>query len=150
MDNGLQKKRGAPIRKNLIGMRFGRLTVVSMAPERYVTPAGHSYIKWHCKCDCGCEVDVLGSRLSSGRTRSCGCYRKAVYAERKKVDLTGRRFGKLTVIGRSPDYFIYPSGQKEVRWICRCDCGEEYVALRSVLLRGSVRSCGCVWRCHIK
>lgn len=40
----------------------------------------------------------------------------------KKVeDLTGRKFGKLTVVSRAPDRYT-ASGAKFVRWNCICDC----------------------------
>ena len=30
-------------------------------------------VYWHCKCDCGNEVDVIGSLLVNGRSKTCGC-----------------------------------------------------------------------------
>lgn len=52
--------------ENLIGQRFGRLVVVSRV-------SSDRYTKWHCKCDCGNECDVLASNLKNGHTQSCGC-----------------------------------------------------------------------------
>ena len=37
-------------------------------------------------------------------------------------DLTGKKFGRLTVIKRDEDR-IQPSGQHKARWLCKCDCG---------------------------
>lgn len=61
----------------------------------------------------------------------------------KVIDLTGRRFGKLTVIKRAYDY-IRPSGQHEIQWLCQCDCGNTMVVHRSSLLSGDTKSCGCL------
>lgn len=41
-----------------------------------------------------------------------------------KVDITGMRFGRLTVIKQVEDH-VYPSGNKASMWLCRCDCGNE-------------------------
>lgn len=54
-------------------------------------------------------------------------------------DLTGQRFGRLTVIkeaGRSK--------QGHCLWLCHCDCGNEVVAMGSSLFAGYKRSCGCL------
>lgn len=58
-------------------------------------------------------------------------------------DLTGQRFGKLTVVGLAPR--INHNG---TRWICLCDCGNETVAIRTNLMRtkAGTRSCGCTRR----
>ena len=37
-------------------------------------------------------------------------------------DMTGQRFGMLTVIERAEDRFI-PCGRREIMWRCLCDCG---------------------------
>ncbi len=58
------------------------------------------------------------------------------------VDLTGKRFGRLTVIGRGPDQ---PRGRTHrVQWHCRCDCGNECVCASTNLVQGKSRSCGCL------
>lgn len=58
------------------------------------------------------------------------------------VDLTGRRFGLLTVVGRTH------TGEDAPRtfWHCRCDCGRETDVFSGSLLRGLTRSCGCLSR----
>ncbi len=53
-----------------IGKRFGRLTVLGQTDE---TPRKNK--RWHCRCDCGNEVDVFAGNLLRGRTRSCGCWK---------------------------------------------------------------------------
>lgn len=52
---------------DLMGQRFGRLVVVSYAGSK----KGRAV--WHCKCDCGNEIEVFSSYLRTGDTQSCGC-----------------------------------------------------------------------------
>ena len=54
------------------------------------------------------------------------------------TDLTGREFGRLTVIQRS-------GSNKDGRatWLCICECGETVVKTGKLLLNGHCRSCGC-------
>ena len=56
-------------------------------------------------------------------------------------DLTGQRFGRLTVIER-----FGSCGHGDVNWLCICDCGNEHIASRGSLLKGKVLSCGCLRR----
>lgn len=60
-------------------------------------------------------------------------------------DLTGQKFGKLTVIKRAPDY-ISPNGRKKIVWLCKCDCGNDNVIVRGEDLTGNhTKTCGCSW-----
>lgn len=56
-------------------------------------------------------------------------------------DLTGMRFGRLVVIKRVEDY-ILPKGRKCVRWLCKCDCGNEVVVFSNNIGK-TTWSCGC-------
>lgn len=58
----------------------------------------------------------------------------------KLIDLTGQRFGRLTVLYRS-NKEKYP----EVTWHCKCDCGNECDVSAQCLRQGKTKSCGC-WR----
>lgn len=60
----------------------------------------------------------------------------------KKIDLTGKRFGKLTVLGENTVPYISPSGKKTRRWDCICDCGEKLTMLQNTLTKAT--SCGCM------
>ena len=53
----------------------------------------------------------------------------------RRIDLTGQRFGRLVVIGRSEEKRSY--------WNCRCDCGNEKDVRSDHLKSGSISSCGC-------
>lgn len=57
-------------------------------------------------------------------------------------DLTGQRFGKLTVLEQGEPY-ISKTGRKQVRWKCRCDCGSIIMAQANNLKSGHTVSCGC-------
>ena len=48
------------------------------------------------------------------------------------LDLTGQRFGRLTVI-KEADKYISPQGLKFVQWLCKCDCGNDTIVLATNL-----------------
>lgn len=61
----------------------------------------------------------------------------------KFVDLTGKKFRRLTVIKRVEDH-IMPSGEKRSRWLCRCDCGNEITIMgKNLTKKNGTKSCGC-------
>ena len=61
--------------KNLVGEKFGRLTVKARAPD--AVSNGRKCIRWICDCDCGTkDYIVYGNNLKRGYTKSCGCLRK--------------------------------------------------------------------------
>jgi len=63
----------------------------------------------------------------------------------KKVDLTGKVFGHLTVVGEGQPY-VSPKGQRHNRWHCECDCGKEVNVAAGDLTSGKTRSCGHAFR----
>lgn len=58
------------------------------------------------------------------------------------IDLTDKKFGRLTVIQRGEDY-VSPKGAVSVRWICECDCGNKILVSGGSLKSRSTVSCGC-------
>lgn len=62
-----------------------------------------------------------------------------------KIDLTGKRFGRLVVIEQD-DFVKYD----RPRWLCRCDCGNEIVVRGNSLRQGDTVSCGCVKKEHAR
>lgn len=94
---------------SLVGQRFGKLTVVCQAGSDK-----HGKRQWLCRCDCGKSHTAATGNLRSGHTTDCGCG--------KSPDLTGRVFGRLTVLGRAAQRA--PRGCRTVPlWECRCQCG---------------------------
>lgn len=57
----------------------------------------------------------------------------------KLIDLTGQRFGRLTVIERAEN-----APNRAIQWYCKCDCGKETTVVNSSLKSGRTRSCGCL------
>ena len=56
----------------------------------------------------------------------------------KVKDLTGQRFGRLTVIKR-----VENNRHGKAQWLCKCDCGNETTVIGSGLINGNTKSCGC-------
>lgn len=108
---------------DLTGNRFGKWTVLEYVGKRH----------WKCLCDCGTIKDVNADSLRQGRSTSCGCNRHP--------DLTGKRFGSLTV----KDIVLASGGNgSHFKYVCVCDCGNEKVVRSSALKEGRVTSCGCL------
>ncbi|WP_195989570.1 hypothetical protein [Clostridium sp. D53t1_180928_C8] len=64
-------------RLSLVGNRFGKLVVIEFSH----TTNGYTY--WNCICDCGTEITIKGSYLTSKTkaTKSCGCLVKEKVAK---------------------------------------------------------------------
>ena len=55
-------------------------------------------------------------------------------------DLTGRKFGRWTVLDFSDFH------KSNYYWLCKCECGKEKIVAQSSLLSGNSKSCGCLAR----
>lgn len=116
--------------RKLAGSRIGRWTVL----ERVNRPGP---AVWLCVCDCGTRREVAAKNLVTERSVSCGCLKTQRTIETKRIDLSGRRFGNLTVIGRAEK-----AENGAERWNCRCECGAECVVLHTLLQSGKRTGCG--------
>ena len=58
---------------NLIGSKFGLLTIISEANDDTKKNIISRCTQWECLCDCGTKLIVPSNQLKSGRTKSCGC-----------------------------------------------------------------------------
>lgn len=124
------------ILKNLIGEKFGRLTVVGRAPNK------NKKVYWICQCDCGTIVEVRADQLTRGVTKSCGCLHKESAAARGKAnfkDLTNQQFGKLTAL-----YPVKTQNNNKYYWVCQCECGNLATVVGTSLTSGNTQSCGCI------
>jgi len=118
--------------KDLLGMKFSRLLVIEKLNEKR-----YQKTQWKCLCDCGKEVVVVGSELSSGSQKSCGCLRHRVPKSFK--DITGNKYGRLTVLARAPNKY-----KRRTSWFCKCDCGTEGIFPGQSMKAGLIKSCGCI------
>lgn len=124
---------------DLEGEKFGELTVLCRSDKH---PGGHGRTAyWKCRCSCGNEVYVDSYSLRHSKHPSCGCYSAKKTSERCLSISPGERFGRLTVVRRST-----PIGVKPVKWLCRCDCGNETSVPTYSLKSGVTKSCGCIHR----
>lgn len=116
---------------DLIGQRFGRLTVVEKLDRKE-----DRYCLWRCRCDCGGEVLANTKRLKRGTVTDCGCIRRSTARRGPQAeDLTGRRFGALTALYRADNR------NGRACWVCRCDCGALYTASARALKGGKATAC---------
>ena len=114
--------------KDLSGMRFGELAVLGKSNR---TDARRRTF-YECECTCGKNTTVRRDSLIDRTIRSCGCI--------KNKDLTGHRFGRLTVLGLAEDMGDY----NKRYWRCKCECGNYSKVKTENLMSGNSNSCGCV------
>ncbi|SBV91819.1 hypothetical protein [uncultured Dysgonomonas sp.] len=65
----IRRKKGYLKNKTLVGVRFGRLVVLS----KYKDSKYSGSIRWTCQCDCGKEIQINTGNLIYNKTKSCGC-----------------------------------------------------------------------------
>ena len=123
---------------NLIGQRFGKLTVIERNGSRYNKAA------WLCRCDCGNETTVVTNALTGCKTKSCGCISTQRIENLNKGkslvrDIAGNRYGRLLVT----EFSHLSEDRKRTYWKCKCDCGAEIVVRGDSLKNGHTNSCGC-------
>ena len=123
--------------KNILGERYGRLTVINMSDERGLK----GQVKWDCLCDCGNISTVIGSSLRANRTKSCGCLQKDATRKRSALlneSSLGKRYGKLKVVEVE-----YVQDTSRAYAICLCDCGNKARVRLDGVKNGHTISCGC-------
>lgn len=122
---------------NLAGLTFKQWTALAPLPERV---KNNGSVIWACECRCGKQEAISYDQLRTAPPK-CAC----TTWPRVKA---GMRFGLLTAVEKAPK----AREKAEVRWKCRCDCGNEReVAARSLFINSYVYSCGCAaqWIPHV-
>ena len=124
--------------KDLTGLTFGKLTVVSRA-ENKIDKSGKHRTMWNCVCSCNDKnnVAVSGDYLKRSDCPSCGCEAKKNRIEKNRVNNIGEKYGRLTIID-----IIW--GDERTKAICKCDCGNDYIGVKSDIVTGHTQSCGCL------
>lgn len=115
------------------GAVFDRLTVVERIP--------HSGGRVRCRCECGRVTTPSVTHLVNGTTSSCGCGQAAKPGKGYGRVVPGATFDRLTVVERV---------RENNRWTgqvrCACLCGNMSIHNIDGLVRGIIRSCGCLNR----
>ena len=121
---------------DLSNMKFGRWTVLHRSES--------NPIYWLCRCECGNEKFVLRNSLCRGVSRSCGCLMRETARQLREIDMTGKKFGRVTVLKLHGSIPRKGRGGGERTWLCRCECGNEFVVMGKSLRSGNTQSCGCL------
>lgn len=79
---------------------------------------------------CGKQFETSINHVSTGKVHTCGCHR----------DLSGRKYGMLTVIEKSGEF----ASDGRPLWRCICDCGNYKLVGSNSLSKGLTSSCGCM------
>lgn len=116
-------------------MKFGNLLVLEMLWGY----KGGRKTYTRCLCDCGKETIRVTDHLKRGDNISCGCKHAEIMHNTFRVDVTGQKFARLTVLE-----VLWGSPHAQVR--CKCDCGNELIADKADVVGGHTRSCGCLQR----
>lgn len=117
-------------KKDLTGMTFGYLTPL------YYKKGGI----WHCECSCGNEVDVTSRNLTTGHTKSCGCYLREKNSINNTKDMTGYETDDIKVIKR-----VGSTKLGIALWECICKhCGRTFTTEGANIRSGETQSCGCI------
>ena len=127
--------------KDIVGKKFGLLSVI-----KYCGTSDTRNTLWLCLCKCGNEKVILGKSLIHGVTRSCGCIQKETTSQKFIKNIIGKRFGRLTVLRRK---FPNDNGNN-VRWECKCDCGNVIIVRSGNLNNNRTKSCGCLHRDKVR
>ena len=121
-----------PRKPELVGQRFGSLTVIGELPER----DRRGNVRWLCECECGKEKIATSGDLHVGKAFHCGCSGANTL---KNKGMIGKKFHRLLVVEKAS-----PDGDQTC-WKCKCDCGKTVTIRSGNLKNGNSQSCGC-WR----
>jgi hypothetical protein len=117
---------------NLTGKKYGNLTAIKQTKKI----KGKGWY-WIFRCDCGNSVEKIGSQVYRKEGKlNCGCIKRKFT---NKIDLMGKRFGKLKVISENG-----LSNKQQALWKCKCDCGNIILTRSHYLIQGRKTHCGCI------
>ena len=117
--------------------------------QYYITQKGYDYIRFRLspqskeKLTAAERENEHDIDTVQAQCRYCANYApKNAYRDAdmdtQKIDLTGKRFGRLKVL------YEIGNGGYGTQWACECECGEWTIATTSQLRGGKTKSCGCL------
>ena len=128
-----KKIRGESQRKNAVGNKYGRLTILEILPG-----SGATCVR--CMCDCGNEYIGCQSDIVNGHTQSCGCLHSEITSLTNTKDWTG-------LTAPSGVIFIkqhHKNNKGQWVWECQCPlCRNTFYELPAKVNNGHTTSCGC-------
>lgn len=127
--HGTKCRHNSPSQKDLTGQHFGELIAIKPIRKNKI-PC------WECQCSCGNTKIVNAYYLQKGVIKHCGDYHT-----HPKIDLTGQKFNMLTVLHIDKEYY-----GRDLKWVCRCDCGNLTTATTYYLTNNMAYSCGCAYK----
>jgi hypothetical protein len=86
------------------------------------------------------KTGILRNLTNGGEGASVGNQIRKGMPAPNILDMSGQKFGRLTVLARNPKN----TSDRKTNWICRCDCGKEKITSGKLLRNGHTRSCGCL------
>lgn len=121
---------------DLTGKQFENLTVLHRG-EDIIKNGKKRRVRWHCRCNCGNEFDVISDNLKKRPNMTCNECAQKIKADKQRIDRSGTKYGRLTILEVIPD--THPT---KVR--CQCDCGNVYIGVQTDIATGHTQSCGCL------
>lgn len=115
---------------DLTGHKFGKLVVLYRTDDYIVKTSGRKFTNWHCKCECGNEIDVVGSSLKSGYTKSCGCLSKELKRKHNVYDLSGE-YG-IGYTSKGEKFYFDLEDYDAIKDYCWCINKQGYVIARTI------------------
>lgn len=148
------------LKREYIGKLYGYLTIEDVYRD-------DDHCKWmfRCKCVCGNQINLQLNKVTSGRAKSCGCYKKSkefankrrdwctknadkirvdrsAYLDKLKSENIGKVYNSIEIVDISLAFnengrIIYTLAH------CRCKCGTIFTTRLAYVKSGHTKSCGC-------
>ena len=152
---------------DLTGQQFGEWTVLKKSDKVLINSQNKKKLYWVCQCSCGRIFDVQGNSLRSKKSTKCRfCANQAMKVikdtkkqkKQKKIKHNDKKQPINTVLGhpRIKDisntkykYFTvlsynHSDYKKTSYWLCKCNCGNTFIANKTAILHNENLNCGCL------